>query len=107
VSWAFLALAIVAELGATLSLRASVGLRDRRWAPAVVGGYVVSFASLSFSLRAHMPVAVAYAVWTAVGIAATALASRVLFGDRISRRAASGIALIAVGVLLVHVGSSG
>jgi small multidrug resistance pump len=102
VSWAFLALAIVAELGATLSLRASVGLRDRRWTPAVIGGYV-----LSFSLRAHMPVAVAYAIWTAVGVVATALASRVLFGDPISRRMASGILLIVVGVLLVQVGSSG
>jgi small multidrug resistance pump len=107
VSWAFLALAIVAELGATLSLRASVGLRDRRWTPAVIGGYVLSFASLSFSLRAHMPVAVAYAIWTAVGVVATALASRVLFGDPISRRMASGILLIVVGVLLVQVGSSG
>jgi small multidrug resistance pump len=106
VSWFFLAVAIVVELGATLSLRASDGLRDRRWAPVVVLGYALSFASLSFALRAKMPLSVAYAVWAAIGVAATALLAHVLFRDALNRRMVLGILFIAAGVVLVQAGSS-
>jgi len=105
VSWVFLAGAILCEVAATASLRASDGGRKRRWLPVVLGGYLISFTCLSFSLRAGMPIGVAYGVWSAIGVALTAVLARAIFGDPLTRTMMAGIALIAAGVLLVELGA--
>ncbi|KQW08136.1 cation transporter [Leifsonia sp. Root4] len=105
-SWLFLALAIITEVAATLSLRASEGLKRKIWAVPIAIGYIAAFVCLGFSLHFGMPVAVAYGVWAATGIALTAVLSRVIFKEPLSRTMAIGIALIAVGVITVELGSS-
>ncbi|MEZ0492786.1 multidrug efflux SMR transporter [Kineococcus sp. TBRC 1896] len=104
-TWLLLAGAVVFEVAATAVLRVSDGGRRRRWLPVVAGGYLVSFGFLSFALRAGMPVGIAYGVWSAVGIALTALLSRAVFGDPLTRTTALGLALIAAGVVLVELGA--
>ncbi|MEW1959023.1 multidrug efflux SMR transporter [Kineococcus sp. NPDC059986] len=104
-SWLFLAGAVLFEVASTAVLRMSDGGRRRRWLPVVAAGYLVSFGFLSLSLRAGMPVGVAYGVWSAVGIALTALLARAVFGDPLTRTTALGLALIAGGVLLVELGA--
>lgn len=104
-SWAFLAGAVLFEVAATAVLRMSDGGRRRRWLPVTAAGYLVSFGFLSLALRAGMPVGVAYGVWSAVGIALTALLARAVFGDPLTRTTAVGLALIAAGVLLVELGA--
>ena len=42
--------------------------------------------------------------WAAAGVALTAIGSRVLFGETLTRRMAVGITLIMVGVLLLELG---
>jgi small multidrug resistance pump len=101
--WVYLGSAIAIEVVSTLALRVAAGGRWR-WYAAVVLGYVASFVLLSLALRAGMGIGVAYGVWTAVGVAGTALASRALFDDPLTRRMALGIALIVVGVVLLEVG---
>ncbi|MBW8482716.1 DMT family transporter [Actinomadura parmotrematis] len=103
-SWLWLLAAIASEITGTLGLRASEGLRRRRWLAPVAAGYLAAFAFLSLALRAGMSVAVAYGVWTAVGIAAVALLARVIWRDPLTRRMLLGIAVIAAGVLLVELG---
>ena len=68
-TWALLVLAIASEVTATLSLRASEGLRRRRWIPVLVVGYVLAFSLLGAVLAMGMPVGVAYGVWAAAGVA--------------------------------------
>lgn len=104
-SWLFLLGAIATEITATLALRASDGLRRKRWIPLVLGGYAACFVLLSFSMRHGMPVGVAYGIWAAIGVAATAVLARLLFRDPLTRRMGAGIALIAAGVLLVELGA--
>lgn len=104
-NWVFLIGAILTEVAATAALRASDGGRRRRWLPAVLAGYLVSFTFLTFSLRAGMPVGVAYGVWSAAGVALTALLARAVFGDPLTRTMMAGLALIAGGVLLVELGA--
>lgn len=53
-----------------------------------------------------MPLGVAYGGWSAGGAAASAIASRLLFGELLTRAMMTGIALIVTGVLLVEVGSA-
>lgn len=104
-SWVFLAAAIGFEVTATMALRASEGFRKRAWAPVVVGGYVTCFVFLSLTLRHGMSVGVAYGVWSAVGIALTAVIARIAFKEPLTATMTAGIVLIAVGVLLVELGA--
>lgn len=101
--WVDLAGAIVCEVCATLCLR--VAALGRRSLYAVVAvGYVLAFMFLSLSLRAGMSLAVGYGIWSAIGVALTAVASRFLFREPLTRVMLAGIALIMAGVLLVELG---
>jgi small multidrug resistance pump len=103
VSWVFLVAAIVTEVAATLSLRVAANGR-RTWYGVTVCGYVVSFVLLSRSLEEGMGIGVAYGIWTAVGVALTAVLSKVLFGEPLTRVMALGIGLIIAGVILLEAG---
>ncbi|MHA3020711.1 DMT family transporter [Mycobacterium sp. BMJ-28] len=98
-----LAAAIAAEVGATLSLRASQD--HQAWIIAVVAGYTVGFILLTLLLRGGMSVSVVYGLWGACGTAATAMLGAALFGDPFTWLVVAGIAMIIVGVVLVEVGS--
>ena len=70
--WIYLTIAILSEVIATSSLKAADGFT--RWAPSliVVIGYSASFYFLSLTLRT-LPVGVAYAIWSGVGVALVSL----------------------------------
>lgn len=104
-AWLFLVGSIVTEVAATLSLRVAAGGR-RRWYAAVVAGYLLAFTGLSLTLSHGMDLGVAYGVWSASGVALTAVAGRVLFGEPLTWVMAAGVALIMGGVLLIEVGSA-
>lgn len=99
-----LAGAIIIEVFATLSLRASDGFRKKAWiAPAIVG-YLASFYLLWVTLALGMPVGIAYGVWTACGVALVAVIARYLFAEPLTWVMALGIALIVGGVLTIEIG---
>ena len=98
-----LAGAIVIEVVATLSLRASQD--HSAWLVLVAVGYVGAFVLLTMVLRTGMPVGVAYGIWGALGTAGTAVLAALLFGDPFTWPIAAGIGLIIAGVLLVEIGS--
>jgi len=100
--WLALACAILVEVIATLSLRASDGFRKRGWMIPVVLGYLASFYLLWVSLSLGMPVGVAYGVWTACGVALVALIARFLFSEPLTWLMGAGIALIVAGVLTIE-----
>jgi small multidrug resistance pump len=97
-----LAGAIVIEVFATLSLRASDGFRKRAWIAPVVVGYLASFYLLWLTLALGMPVGIAYGVWTACGVALVAVIARYLFAEPLTWVMALGIALIVGGVLTIE-----
>lgn len=100
-----LAGAILTEVAATLSLQAAV--RGSRWWYAPVGaGYVTAFSLLSGALAQGMPLGVAYGIWTACGVALTAVLGRVFFGQRFTWVMALGVALIIGGVLCIELGAT-
>jgi small multidrug resistance pump len=101
--WLLLLGAIGSEVTATLSLK---GALDRPALYAVVlVGYVASFALLAAVLAAGMPLGVAYGIWGALGVAATAALAAVVFDEELTGVMAAGMALVIAGVLLVEVGS--
>ncbi len=100
--WAALAGAIIVEVIATLSLRASDGFRKRLWIIPVVVGYAASFYLLWVSLSLGMPVGIAYGVWTACGVALVAVIARFLFAEPLTPVMGLGIALIVAGVITIE-----
>ena len=103
-AWPALGGAIVSEVSATLALRQAL---NHPGFYIVVGiGYALAFILLSLTLKAGMPLGVAYGIWSAGGVAVTAIASRLLFGEPLTRTMVAGIALIMAGVLLVELGSA-
>lgn len=104
-AYLLLVTAILSEVTGTLALRVAARGRPGFYA-AVLVGYVFAFALLAATLRHGMPLGVAYGIWAAAGVALTALASRVLFGEALTVRMVGGIALIAAGVLLVEAGGT-
>ena len=101
----FLAAAILTETTATMALRASEGFAKRAWIAPVVAGYVVSFFFLSLALDEGMALGVAYGIWSALGIAITAIAAHWLFDEVLNRTMVLGIGVIAVGVLIIELSS--
>lgn len=99
--YAWLALAIAAEVTGTLFLAASDQM-TRAWPTAAcLAFYALSFWLLAGSLRT-IPVGVAYAIWSGLGITLIALFGRVALGQRLDAAALVGMALIVGGVLVIQ-----
>lgn len=103
--WLFLAGAVLSEVAATLCLRMAATGR-RAFYAAVATGYVLAFGFLTMALQAGIGLGVAYGIWAAAGVALTAIASRVLFKESLTRIMILGIVLIMVGVLVIETGSN-
>ena len=104
-TWILLAGAILTEVAATMSLRASEGLRKKRWIAPVAVFYISAFSLLTIALAEGMPVDIAYGIWAACGVALTAVGARVFFKERLTWRMIVGIVLIAIGVFIIELGS--
>ncbi|WP_441249761.1 DMT family transporter [Kitasatospora sp. McL0602] len=104
-AYLLLALAITSEVCATSCLKLTEGF-TRLWPSLAVGvGYALSFLLLSKALK-HIPVSVAYAVWSGAGTAAVAAIGVVVFGEQLGRAQWLGLALIIIGVVVLNLRSS-
>jgi len=99
--WLALALAIGAEVVATSALKSAAGFTRLGPSLLVVLGYAVSFWCLSLALKT-IPVGVAYAIWSGVGIVLIALIAWAMFGQTLDAAAVLGIGLILAGVLVIQ-----
>lgn len=101
--WLLLLGAITTEVSGSLSLKGAI---DHPWLYGVVAiGFTSAFVFLSYALRDGMPLGVAYGVWGATGVAATATLSSVFFDEALTPLMIAGIALIIIGVLTIEFGS--
>lgn len=101
-SWIYLSMAIVAEIIATSALKSAAGFT--RLGPSLITiiGYSIAFYCLSLSLR-YIPVGIAYAIWSGVGIVAISLIGVVFFKQYLDAPALIGIGLIIAGVLILNI----
>lgn len=99
--WIFLTLAIISEVVGTSVLKTSEGF-SRLWPSlVVVVGYALAFYFLSLVLKT-IPVGVAYATWSGVGIVLIALIAWIVHGQALDLPAIAGIALIVAGVVVLN-----
>lgn len=100
--WVYLFVAIVCEIIATSALKASEGF-SRLWPSLLaVAGYLMAFYFLSQTLRT-IPVGIAYAIWSGVGILLITLIGWIFFEQKLDAPALIGIGLIVCGVLVMNV----
>lgn len=96
-SWIYLCLAGVLEVGWAIGLKYSNGF-SRLWPSLITLVLMVaSFAFLSMAMR-HLPVGTAYAVWTGIGALGAALLGMILFAEPVTLLRLGSLALILAGV---------
>lgn len=100
-AYAYLAIAIAAELAATSALKASNGFSRLVPSIVVVLGYALAFYFLSLALRT-VPVGVAYAIWSGAGIAVISVIGWLFFKESLDFAAIVGIGLIVSGVVVLN-----
>lgn len=104
-AWVTLGLAIAAEVVATSALKSSEGF-TRPWPSLlVVVGYGLAIYLLSLVLEA-IPVGVAYAIWSGLGVVLITLAAWVVYGQRIDLPGLIGMGLIVAGVVVLNLFSN-
>ena len=103
--WFYLGIAIVAEVIATSTLKTTENF-TRLWPSLiVVAGYGVAFYCLTLTLKS-IPVGVAYAVWSGVGIVLVALVAWFWHKQTLDLPAIIGMALIVAGVIVMNLFSN-
>ena len=100
--WLYLTLAILSEVTATSLLKSSDGFTKFWPSVIVVVGYCLAFYFLSLTLDT-IPIGVADAVWSGVGIASIAIVSVIFFDQKIDTAAVIGMGLIIAGVVVLRV----
>lgn len=100
-NYAYLALAIIAEVVATSCLKWSAGF-TRLWPSVVtVVGYGIAFYFLSLTLRT-IPTGIAYAIWSGVGVVLIVTVAWLFQGQKLDAPAIVGIGLIVAGVAVMN-----
>ena len=100
-NWVYLGLAIFSEVIATASLKSTEGFTRLVPSIVVLVGYSAAFYFLSLTLDT-IPIGVAYAVWSGVGVATITLVSFVVYGQKIDAAGLLGIGLIVAGVVVLR-----
>lgn len=100
--YVYLGLAIVGEVVGTSALKAADGFTQLVPSLIVVLGYASAFYFLSLTLKV-IPVGIAYAVWSGVGVVLIAGVGWLIYGQKLDSWGCVGIALIIAGVLVVNV----
>ena len=99
--WIYLAIAIVTEVIGTSSLKAADGFTRLIPSILVVIGYTCSFYFLSLALRS-IPVGVAYAIWSGIGIVLISSVAWLVYGQKLSSASLIGMSLIIMGVCVLN-----
>ncbi|HAT1570445.1 TPA: multidrug/spermidine efflux SMR transporter subunit MdtJ [Kluyvera cryocrescens] len=102
--WILLALAIVAEITGTLSMKwASVSDGNTGFILMLVM-IALSYIFLSFAVK-KIALGVAYALWEGIGILLITLFSVMLFDENLTVMKAAGLATLVAGIVLIKSGT--
>ncbi len=97
-AWALLLGAIALEVISTSLLNASQGMTRWGYGVAAMAGYGMCFWLLAFAMT-RIPMGVAYAVWSGVGIVAIAAIGWIVFRQSLSWAQIAFMGLILVGAI--------
>jgi multidrug resistance protein EbrA len=101
-----LSIAIVSEVFGSSMLKASNGFKRLLPSLAVVIGMGLAFFNLSLALK-EIPLGTAYAIWSGVGTAITALVGVLAYKEKLNVKKVLGLVLIIGGVALLKLSTEG
>ena len=101
----YLIIAVVFEVFATSMLKLSDGFDNKLFMTLSILGYVISFYLLSIVLKT-MPIGIAYAIWSGLGIIAITIIGFAVFNQKIDFTGLVGIIIIVIGVIIIHLFSN-
>lgn len=93
--------AVLSEVVATTSLKFSEGFTKLVPSLIVIVGYGLSFYLLSMSLKI-MPIGIAYALWSGIGIILTVIAGILIWRESLDWARVVGILFIIGGILIIN-----
>ena len=93
--------AILSEVIATTALKLSEGFTKLIPSIVVVIGYGLSFYLLSISVKV-IPIGLAYAIWSGVGIVLTVIAGIIIWRESLDWARVVGIIFIILGILIIN-----
>lgn len=96
-----LAIAIMSEVFGTTMLKLSQGFSKPVYVLGVLVGFAVAFYCLALSLKS-IPLGMAYAIWSGVGLVLTAVVGVVVFGEKVDFWGLLSIGLILAGVVMLN-----
>lgn len=103
-AYAILFAAILCEIVGTSALHASQQFTRALPSLIVAVFYTGAILGLAFTFRV-MPMGIAYAIWSGLGIVLISTVGWVVFGQRLDAPAVFGLGLIVVGVVIVNLWS--
>ena len=98
----YLFIAIVGEVAATSALKAAEGFTRLVPSIVVIVGYGIAFYFLSLVLKT-LPVGIAYAVWSGLGIVIITVIGAILFKQIPDLPAIVGMSFIIAGVAIINI----
>ncbi|TWH52127.1 multidrug efflux SMR transporter [Sporomusa sp. KB1] len=105
-AYVLLAIAIVCEIFATSMLKASVGFTKLAPSLAFIIVMSASFYAVSQALN-QIPLGIAYAIWSGLGTALTALIAVFIWKETMNAYTVTGIILVIIGVVLLNLKGAG
>ena len=99
--WIMLGVSIVLEVIATTCLKLSDDFNKPLYGVISIAIFSVLFYLLSIVFR-YIPVGIAYAVWSALGIVLISLIAWIFMGQKLDLPAILGMALIISGVVVIN-----
>lgn len=100
-NWVYLFIAIISEVIATSALKTSENFTKLWPSVGVIIGYGVAFFFLSLTLKT-IPVGVAYAIWSGVGIVLVSAVGWIAFKQALDAPALIGMAMIIAGCAVIN-----
>ena len=100
-AWVLLALAILCEIAGTSLLKASQGFAKPLFGVASMSCYGLCFWLLAFAFT-RIPMGIAYAIWSGLGIVLISVAALVIYGQKLDVPAMLGMAMIVGGVVVIQ-----
>lgn len=100
-SYFYLALAVIAEVIATGSLKATQEFTRPIPTLIMVIGYGLAFYFMTLALRT-IPLGITYAIWSGLGIVLISLIGVLFYNEKLDLPATIGMILIIAGVLVIH-----
>ena len=101
-TWIYLVIAGIFEVAWSTTMKLSQGFTKIGWAIATIIGLIASFAGLIIAKK-HLPIGIAYPVWTEIGTVGSVLVGSFLFHDQMNMMTWIFVILLIISIIGIKI----